>query len=67
MDAIGVCGGISFDLVRLVDGMAREGAGCDGPVLVAHDILGLPQENKPNFSMSFSQLGQTAVDACGRH
>jgi 3-methyl-2-oxobutanoate hydroxymethyltransferase len=43
------------------------GPDCDGQVLVAHDILGLTQEKKPKFSMSFSELGQAAVDAFGRY
>jgi len=43
------------------------GPDCDGQVLVAHDILGLTQEKKPKFSMSFSELGQAAVEAFRRY
>jgi 3-methyl-2-oxobutanoate hydroxymethyltransferase len=39
------------------------GAGCDGQVLIAPDILGLTQGAKPKFSRSFGTLAQASIHA----
>ncbi|MCF7975465.1 MAG: 3-methyl-2-oxobutanoate hydroxymethyltransferase [Phycisphaerae bacterium] len=39
------------------------GAGCDGQVLIAPDILGLTQGEKPKFSQSFGALAEATIDA----
>jgi 3-methyl-2-oxobutanoate hydroxymethyltransferase len=39
------------------------GAGCDGQVLVAHDLLGLFDDLRPKFAKRYSELGQTIVKA----
>ena len=39
------------------------GAQCDGQVLIAPDILGLTQEPKPKFAMSFGHLAEDAIAA----
>ncbi len=42
------------------------GAGCDGQILVAPDILGLTQ-NSPKFAKSFGKLAEALVDAVSRY
>ena len=47
----------------------RHGAGCDGQVLVYHDLLGLEERIAPRFVRRYAQLGTTgreAVAACSR-
>ncbi|MCB9418744.1 MAG: 3-methyl-2-oxobutanoate hydroxymethyltransferase [Ardenticatenaceae bacterium] len=39
------------------------GAGCDGQVLVYHDLLGLFDRLQPRFVKQYARLGQTALDA----
>jgi len=39
------------------------GPGCDGQVLVAHDLLGLTPGHKPRFVRNFAQLGENALQA----
>jgi 3-methyl-2-oxobutanoate hydroxymethyltransferase len=39
------------------------GAGCDGQVLVGHDLLGLFDDVRPKFVKRFAELGRTARDA----
>lgn len=41
------------------------GAGCDGQVLVLHDMLGLNRDFTPKFLRRFAELGNAAQDACG--
>jgi 3-methyl-2-oxobutanoate hydroxymethyltransferase len=43
------------------------GAGCDGQVLVTHDMLGLTQGYVPRFVKPYSQLRDTIRDAVGRY
>lgn len=39
------------------------GAGCDGQVLVFHDLLGLQTDFQPRFVKRYAQLGRDAVAA----
>lgn len=39
------------------------GAGCDGQVLVFHDLLGLQPDWQPKFVKRYAALGQAATDA----
>jgi len=39
------------------------GAGCDGQVLVFHDLLGLGERTPPKFVRQYAQLRSVAVDA----
>jgi len=39
------------------------GAGCDGQVLVLHDLLGLEDRITPKFVRRYAELGRAAVDA----
>ena len=42
------------------------GPGCDGQVLVWHDVLGLTRGHTPSFVKPFAGLGDTARDALAR-
>ena len=43
------------------------GAGCDGQVLVFHDLLGLGEGPLPRFVQQYASLGDEAVDAVARY
>jgi 3-methyl-2-oxobutanoate hydroxymethyltransferase len=43
------------------------GVGCDGQVLVLHDILGLVPAFKPRFVKRYAELGATVVEALSRY
>jgi 3-methyl-2-oxobutanoate hydroxymethyltransferase len=43
------------------------GAGCDGQVLVLHDILGLVPAFKPRFVKRYAELGATVTEALSRY
>jgi 3-methyl-2-oxobutanoate hydroxymethyltransferase len=43
------------------------GAGCDGQVLVFHDLLGLGEGNPPRFVERYAELGDVAVAAVARY
>jgi 3-methyl-2-oxobutanoate hydroxymethyltransferase len=43
------------------------GAGCDGQVLVFHDLLGLGEGPLPRFVEQYAQLGELAVEAVARY
>ncbi len=43
------------------------GAGCDGQVLVWHDLLGLSEGPLPKFAKSYADLGKAAVEALERY
>ncbi len=43
------------------------GAGCDGQVLVYHDLLGLQDEFTPRFLKRYANLAQTVVEALGQY
>lgn len=42
------------------------GPGCDGQVLVFHDMLGLFRGLKPKFVKRYAELGEAAAEAIGR-
>ena len=39
------------------------GAGCDGQILVAHDMLGLFDDFRPRFVKQYADLGRDIVEA----
>jgi 3-methyl-2-oxobutanoate hydroxymethyltransferase len=43
------------------------GAGCDGQVLVLHDMLGLNTDFKPKFLRRFAEVGQLASQGIGAY
>jgi 3-methyl-2-oxobutanoate hydroxymethyltransferase len=43
------------------------GAGCDGQVLVFHDLLGFGEGSLPRFVEQYASLGDLAVDAVSRY
>jgi 3-methyl-2-oxobutanoate hydroxymethyltransferase len=43
------------------------GAGCDGQVLVYHDLLGLGEGTLPRFVEQYASLGDLAVEAVSRY
>ncbi len=43
------------------------GPGCDGQVLVFHDLLGLNDEFRPKFVKRFAELGAAVRDAVGEY
>lgn len=43
------------------------GAGCDGQILIAPDILGLGLEPGPKFTTRYAELGRQAVEAFARY
>lgn len=43
------------------------GAGCDGQVLVTHDLLGLTTGYVPRFAKAYADLKTTITDAVGRY
>jgi 3-methyl-2-oxobutanoate hydroxymethyltransferase len=43
------------------------GAGCDGQVLVIHDMLGLFQAFRPKFVRRYADLGEVVRDAAARY
>jgi 3-methyl-2-oxobutanoate hydroxymethyltransferase len=42
------------------------GAGCDGQVLVLHDMLGIYEDIKPRFVKRYAELSKTIVEAVSR-
>ena len=43
------------------------GPGCDGQVLVVHDLLGLTTGRKPRFVKAYANLGEQVVEAARRY
>ncbi|MHC4114308.1 MAG: 3-methyl-2-oxobutanoate hydroxymethyltransferase [Planctomycetota bacterium] len=43
------------------------GAGCDGQILIAPDILGLTGERGPKFAKSYAQLAQNYIEAFNKY
>src|SRR5262245_48620873 len=43
------------------------GAGCDGQILVTHDMLGLFDDLRPRFVKRYAELGQAVVRAAGEY
>lgn len=43
------------------------GAGCDGQVLVLHDMLGIYEDIKPRFVKRYAELGKSILDAVSRY
>jgi 3-methyl-2-oxobutanoate hydroxymethyltransferase len=42
------------------------GVGCDGQVLVVHDLLGITPPPRPRFVEPYAELGERAVEAISR-
>jgi 3-methyl-2-oxobutanoate hydroxymethyltransferase len=57
---------ISRDLTIPTIGIGA-GPGCDGQVLVFHDMLGLFEGIKPKFVKRFAELGRVATEAISRY
>ncbi|HEX2615521.1 MAG TPA: 3-methyl-2-oxobutanoate hydroxymethyltransferase [Nitrososphaera sp.] len=43
------------------------GAGCDGQVLVLHDMLGIYEDIKPRFVKRYAELSKSILDAVSRY
>jgi 3-methyl-2-oxobutanoate hydroxymethyltransferase len=43
------------------------GPGCDGQVLVLHDLLGLEESMRPKFSKRYAEMAALVRDAAGRY
>jgi 3-methyl-2-oxobutanoate hydroxymethyltransferase len=43
------------------------GAGCDGQVLVLHDMLGIYEDIKPRFVKRYAELSKFIFDAVSRY
>lgn len=43
------------------------GAGCDGQVLVLHDLLGLSPEFRPRFVKRYAEVGAIVIEAAARY
>ncbi len=43
------------------------GSGCDGQVLVVHDMLGINKGFKPKFLRRYADLFETMTEAIGRY
>ncbi len=43
------------------------GAGCDGQILIAHDILGLTQGTRPKFAKGYGELAQSTAEAFSKY
>ena len=43
------------------------GAGCDGQVLVLHDLLGLTPEFQPRFVKRYAEVGAIVIEAAARY
>lgn len=43
------------------------GPGCDGQVLVLHDLLGLEESMRPKFSKRYAEMASLVRDAAGRY
>lgn len=43
------------------------GAGCDGQILVTHDLLGLYGDLHPRFVKRYAELGESVKDAVGQY
>jgi len=43
------------------------GAGCDGQILVMHDLLGLNPDFRPKFARAYADLAGTVREAVGRY
>jgi 3-methyl-2-oxobutanoate hydroxymethyltransferase len=43
------------------------GAGCDGQVLVLHDMLGLLEDFRPRFARRYAEMGDAMRDAVARY
>jgi 3-methyl-2-oxobutanoate hydroxymethyltransferase len=43
------------------------GGGCDGQVLVIHDLLGFDEDFNPKFLKKYANLGATIADALAKY
>ncbi|MEZ4648943.1 MAG: 3-methyl-2-oxobutanoate hydroxymethyltransferase [Candidatus Eisenbacteria bacterium] len=43
------------------------GAGCDGQVLVLHDLLGLTPDFQPRFVKRYAEVGEIVIEAAARY
>ena len=43
------------------------GAGCDGQILVIHDLLGIPTSNVPRHAKVYAEVGQAIAEAVTRY
>ncbi|MHC4619121.1 MAG: 3-methyl-2-oxobutanoate hydroxymethyltransferase [Planctomycetota bacterium] len=66
--------GVAAEVAEIITGRSEvpvigcgSGPGCDGQILIVHDILGLTQDPRPKFAKSYSSLADATVIAFARY